>query len=330
VAEAPLTENTARHNDPGMDALIRHFEGGPQQPAEAEPQVAEDPLALEAVVPEDEAQEWQEKAAQEAEAQFDEDPMVPVNVAGVEQEVPLSELIRGYSREADYTRKTQSLAEERKAVEQERSQLMLASREAVERSAQLAAQLQQELQANQPDANRLARLRIENPGEYAAQMEDMRRKQALLQQAQAQQQHYQMQQQQQRVGYERSMLAEKEPAFASDFDRTYAELGKWVTDPNGGGVSVEEWNSEFDHRRILIAYRAMQNDQHRATARENETTVRKKVANLPRLRSGSPQEAGHSEREQYAAAVNQMRESGTTRDIARALQARSALNKARR
>lgn len=333
MAESPLTDNMARHPDPGMDALIRHYEGGEEQPAEAtqaEQPTAEDPLALEAVVPENEAQEWKEKAAEEAEEQFDEDPLVPVTVAGVEQEVALSELIRGYSREADYTRKTQSLAEERKAVEQERSQLMLAGREAVERSAQLAAQLQAEIQSNQPDANELARLRVENPGEYAARIADMQRKQAMLQQAQVQAQQYQQQEQQQRVGFERSMLAEKEPAFAGDFDKTYAELGRWVTDSDGGGVSVEEWNSEFDHRRILIAYRAMQNDQHRATARENEGAVRAKVANLPRIRSGSRNEAGHSERESYAAAVNQMRESGTTRDIARALQARSALKKARR
>lgn len=329
MAEAPLTEAMPRHSDPGMDALIRHYENGPAESEapqlEAEPQA--DAPALEETPPESEGQEPVEQTAEE---QYDEDPLVPVNVAGVEQEVPLSELIRGYSREADYTRKTQTLAEERKAVEQERSQLMLAGREAVERSAQLAAQLQQEIQSNQPDANALARLRVENPGEYAAQIADIQRKQALLQQAQVQAQQYQQQEQQQRVGYERSMLAEKEPAFASDFDSTYAELGRWVTDPSGGGVSVEEWNSEFDHRRILIAYRAMQNDQHRATARKNEGTVRAKVANLPRVRSGSPQEAGHSERENYAAAVNRMRESGTTRDIARALEAHRALNKTRR
>ena len=332
MAESPLTENTPRHNDPGMDALIRHYEGGEEQPDQPspEPLAAEDPLALEKVVPEQEAQEWQEKATQEAEEQYDEDPLVPVTVAGVEQEVSLSELIRGYSREADYTRKTQSLAEERKAVEAERSQLMLAGREAVERSAQLASQLQHEIQANQPDANALARLRVENPGEYAAQIADIQRKQVLLQQAQVQAQHYQQQEQVQRVGFERSMLSEKEPAFASDFDKTYAELGRWVTDPNGGGVSVEEWNSEFDHRRILIAYRAMQGDEQVAAARENKTAVRAKVANLPRVRSGAPSEPGHSERESYAAAVNKMRGSNSTRDIARALEARSALKKTRR
>ena len=328
MEEATQSVSKMRNNDPGMDALIKHFEGSSQQPAEAEPQVAEDPLALEEVFFEDEAQESQEKAAQEEE--FDEDPVVPVVVAGVEQEVPLSELIRGYSREADYTRKTQSLAEERKAVEAERSQLMLSTREAVERASYLAQQLQAEIQNSQPDANELARLRIENPGEYAARLADMQRKQAMLQQAHQQAAQYQQTQQAQRIDYERSMLAEKEPAFASDFDGTYAELGRWVTDPNGGGVSVEEWNSEFDHRRILIAYRAMQNDENVAAARKNKTAVRAKVANLPRVRSGAPTEAGHSEREGYAAAINKMRESGTTRDIARALQARDALKKARR
>lgn len=333
MAEQPLTDATPRHSDPGMDALIKHYENNPVSseesaaPAEESP----DPLALEEVVPEEEAKQWQELASEEDEEEFDLDPAVPVTVAGVEQEVPLSELIRGYSREADYTRKTQSLAEERKAIEQERSQLMLAGRESVERASQLAAQLQSEIQQNQPDANELARLRIQDPGEYAARITDLQRKQTLLQHAQAQAQSYQQQEQMQRVGFEKSMLAEKEPAFAPGrFEETYAELGRWVTDPNGGAVSVDEWNNEFDHRRILIAYRAMQGDEQAVSARENKKVVRAKVANLPRVRSGAPSEPGHSERESYAAAISQMRGSSSTRDIARALEARSALKKARK
>lgn len=42
---------------------------------------------------------------------------VRVRVDGEEVEVPFSEALRGYSREADYTRKTQSLAEQRQQAE---------------------------------------------------------------------------------------------------------------------------------------------------------------------------------------------------------------------
>jgi hypothetical protein len=331
MSEQHLTDEQPQHHDSGMDALIKHLEtpGGQQAAPPEEPEAETDPLALEAVVPEAEVKEWQEKAAQEAGDQFDEDPLVPVVVAGAEHEVPLSELIRGYSREADYTRKTQSLAEERKAVEAERSQLMLAGREAVERSSQLAQQLQQEIQSNQPDANELARLRVENPGEYAARIADMQRRQTMLQHAQAQTNQYQQQQAAQRVGFERSQLSEKEPDFASDFVGTYAALGRWVTDPDGGGISVEDWNSEYDHTRILIAYRAFKASEHASVTKDRNSTVRAKVANLPRVRSGAPTEPGHSEREGYATALNQMKATNSVRDIANALSARDALKNTR-
>lgn len=44
------------------------------------------------------------------------DHLVKVKVDGEELEVPVAELLQGYSRTADYTRKTQSLAEERQQV----------------------------------------------------------------------------------------------------------------------------------------------------------------------------------------------------------------------
>ena len=277
-----LTESQPRHQDPGMDALIKHLD----QPEAAEAQPRDD-LGQFVGEATDEEAEPEPLSGLDSEPEYqepDEDPYVPVTVGGVEQEVPLSELIRGYSREADYTRKTQSLSEERKAVEQERAQLMLAGQQAVQRSAQLAAQLQQELQNNQPDPNAMARLRVEDPGEYAAQIADQQRKGMLLQQAQQQAHNIRQHQNQERVLSERSALSEREPAFASDFDSTYAGLGKWVTDPNGGGVSVDDWNNEYDHNRILIAYRAWKADEQASVATDRNSAVRARVANLPRVR----------------------------------------------
>lgn len=58
-----------------------------------------------------------------------------VRVDGEEVEVPLDELLSGYSRQADYTRKTQALSAEKKQFEAERQQAQ-----------QLAQALQQRLQ----------------------------------------------------------------------------------------------------------------------------------------------------------------------------------------
>lgn len=46
------------------------------------------------------------------------EPLYTVKVAGVEKEVPASELVAGYQRQQDYTVKTQALAEERRRLAQ--------------------------------------------------------------------------------------------------------------------------------------------------------------------------------------------------------------------
>ena len=48
----------------------------------------------------------------------EEELLYAVKVDGSEQEVTLDELMKGYSRQSDYTKKTQELAEGRKAIEQ--------------------------------------------------------------------------------------------------------------------------------------------------------------------------------------------------------------------
>jgi hypothetical protein len=64
---------------------------------------------------ESESEEGEEQEEQRAEHAF------TVRIDGKDEKVPVSELLAGYSRQADYTRKTQALANDRKAVEQEAS-----------------------------------------------------------------------------------------------------------------------------------------------------------------------------------------------------------------
>jgi len=50
-------------------------------------------------------------------------PRYKVKASGEEVEVELDELIKGYQQGADYTKKSQALAEQRKAIEAERQHL---------------------------------------------------------------------------------------------------------------------------------------------------------------------------------------------------------------
>jgi hypothetical protein len=84
-----------------------------------------------------EPQEVIEQAIEQSEEDYSEEyeepeeepaPTYRVKVGKEEVDVPLDELLKGYSRTADYTKKTQELAENRKSVEAERQRIDEASR----------------------------------------------------------------------------------------------------------------------------------------------------------------------------------------------------------
>jgi len=77
-------------------------EGEPEQPDEGDVEVTE---------PDGEQAEQPDEQPQEPEQTY------AVKVGGQELQVPVSELVKGYQRTADYTRKTQQLASERRQLE---------------------------------------------------------------------------------------------------------------------------------------------------------------------------------------------------------------------
>ena len=82
--------------------------------------------------------------------EVEEQPVYRVTVDGSEIEVTQDELINGYSRQQDYTRKTQELANQRKTIEQQAQEL--AQRDAIyaQLLPKMEAQLKGEL-VNEPD-----------------------------------------------------------------------------------------------------------------------------------------------------------------------------------
>ena len=99
-----------------------------------------------------EEEEEEEGDEQEPEKPAKPGPTVKVKVDGIEQELPLDEVTRGYSRTADYTRKTQALAEERKRFEAEEREPVRQERAFyAERMAQLEDAVQSLLPDREPD-----------------------------------------------------------------------------------------------------------------------------------------------------------------------------------
>merc|ERR1712224_646361 len=78
-----------------------------------EEEVIEDNEPFEEELEEVEEQELQEDQVEEEESE--QPQLYTIKVDGEEQEVTLEELQNGYSRQRDYTRKTQELAQQRKA-----------------------------------------------------------------------------------------------------------------------------------------------------------------------------------------------------------------------
>lgn len=108
-----------------VDAAMREPEGQPEaETEEAAPVEAEAETEEAAAEPEEaEAAEDEPEAEDEAPQHLDLDDYgeltIPVKVNGEETRISLAEAAKGYQLHADYTRKSQALAEERKAFEAE-------------------------------------------------------------------------------------------------------------------------------------------------------------------------------------------------------------------
>lgn len=184
--------------------------------------------------------------------------------------VPLEELKKGYLRQQDYTRKTQELAERRRALEQDHSAVL------VERAqyAQLLEPLAKLLQdGDQPEPN-WDQLYAEDPANAARirYLYDRNRaqRQEKLQAIMAEQQRLAEQQQveyyrqlQEQVETSRGKLLEaipawKNPKVAAEDRAKIREFAKSL------GYTDEELKLVTDHRAVVGLYKAMKYDQLQA------------------------------------------------------------------
>lgn len=186
---------------------------------------------------------------------------------GQELEVTLDELLKGYSRTANYTRKTQALAEERKAFEAEQTAVRAERAEYAERLKQLEIALQS-LAPQEPDWDQLAN---ENPEEFPRAWAQWQAHQRNLEKVRQEAERVTAQQREDMikahnavVQSERAKLLEAIPEWKDDKVRSKekAELAKYATD---AGFSEEQLKQVTDHKVFLLLRKAMLYDRAQAT-----------------------------------------------------------------
>ena len=210
----------------------------------------------------DETTEEQSELEEETEEEEQPTEVYTVKVDGKEVEVTLDELQKGYSRTQDYTRKTQQIAETRKAVEAEAG----AIRAEREQYAQLLGALKQQLESTEAPID-MDRLYNEDPIEWVRQSEVMRQKQDKLAAIQSEQQRLSQLTAQQRAQEMNAHLATQQEALIQavpewkDSKKAQAEKALLVEFGKKIGFSDDELKNVYDHRAVVALRKAALYDQ---------------------------------------------------------------------
>ena len=257
----------------------------------------------------------EEEFEEQSEVEEVEQPQVyTVKVDGVEQEVTLEELQRGYSRQQDYTRKTQELSQERKTLEQQQAEL--AQRDAVysQLLPKMEAQIMGDIE-NEPD---WAKLSEEDPIAYVREKQVWDQKKEKLQAVQAEQQRLQQEaavkqqeQVQQMVEFGQKKLLEIVPEWSDEkiANKEKSEIRNYAIETLG--FSPQEMDQVYDYRALLGLRNAWLQGQTASAAK-------KKPTQKASVRAGKP---GASTRKKTVAPEKKLRQrlakSGKTTDAAK-------------
>src|SRR5210317_561584 len=243
----------APEEDTQEEAVIEEAESIEPEIDELEEQDEED---TEELVDEEELEfDDEEDGEEETEVEeVEEQPVYRVTVDGEEIEVTQDELINGYSRQQDYTRKTQELANQRKTIEQQAQELQQRDAIYAQLLPKMEAQLQGEL-VNEPDWDSLYN---DDPIAFVREKQLWDEKKEKLKAAQAEKQRLQqesyVQQQQliaQQVQEGQQRLLEIIPEWKNTEVASKEKLAIRDYGINVLGYSPQEMDAIYDYRALL-------------------------------------------------------------------------------
>jgi len=207
-----------------------------------------------------------------------------VKANGEEKDVTLNELVEGYQKGSDYTKKSQELATQRKAVEAE-AHAVNEAMQMREQYAQRLGQVQQLLAQDANDGTNLEELRENDPIQYAikvAEKTENNKKLQLLQQEQNRlagaQKNQVAQHQAKMIAHESEMLTEKvkefsDPKKAEQIKNDIRSFGKSI------GFTEDELAQVYDHRHVIVMQKAMAYDK----LQKANPGVTKKLSKAPKM-----------------------------------------------
>lgn len=286
-----------------------------EQPTEEEESLVDNFVADQAEPEEDYVEEVEEVEVSEEEEIQETSPSYTVKVDGEEFEVDLDELRNGYQRQSDYTKKSQSVAEMRKAyeanlqsVQQERDQYQ-----------QVLANMEnyQNLELKKYQELDWASLKEDDPVEYMEKriefqdakdkVNQVRQEQMAVQQK-TQQEVYQNIQH--KVQEEAELLATALPEYSDPSSNLKTELRDFAINM---GFSEQDVNGITDHKVVLVLHKAML--QERANS-STSSKVKKGPAKV--IKAGVPVTKKQRVARDVQAKRDRLRKTGSVNDAANA------------
>lgn len=240
-----------------------------------------------------------------------------VKVNGEELTVTFDELRNGYQRDADYRQKTSKLAEDRRALEAERTQN-------AELLKNVIPALQIQLQDKFANVN-WQELANSDPAKYVALKAEFDQYATRLHIAQTEQQRIEAQTKAQRdadlkerVQQERAKLIEKLPAFG-DPEKGKALASEIKSFLKGQGYTDEEIGGAYDHRALTIAHDAMQYRK----AQKAKAEAAKQAKTVPQVQKPGNATKADPRQAAVSAATERFGQTGKVEDLAAVLRARN-------
>ena len=241
-----------------------------------------------------------------------EEPFYSVTVDGTELSVNLEELIQGYQRNADYTRKTQELAQERNQSSEfvERSKKDVEAKLTKLNELNNAAQAQLQQEYAEVDFEKLYE---EDPVEAARLEHKMRKKHEQLAQVSQQTQELQAQEFNKYLGEQQKLLSQKVPELMDE--QKGPRFKQQMRDYLGNiGFNDNEINSVYDHRYVMLVKDAM----NYRNLQKAKPGIKKKVANAPKVvKGGVAKSKGQVNAEARRQQLSKLRKTGQVRDAAK-------------
>ena len=317
---APSESIEAAHN-----AILGLMDSEEESPEEEEAPPTEE----EESEPDESSDEEPESETEESdEEEFDEDEEEEARELGDDdiliykgEEYNIDDLVKGSLRQADYTRKTQALAEQRKHAEDFSSKYASEVEQIQAERNYYVQSLQHLIDGSMGEVDKFAnldweQLKAEDPLEYVSMKDEFRDRQERFhaiqheqQQAQGRQQAVVAQNYSQSLAEEGKKLEDALPEWKDPKlrQKLVSKLRSYATDQ---GFTEDELTSLSDSRSVMVLLKAQKYDELQKTDVKS-----KKLRNKPRVvRSGSPSRKADNDKARRKSDMKRLRQTGHIND----------------